>query len=429
MPRQSVSLTPPASKHAQALIDLYPPAWLLQLIELCAPGQPRGGGRAQGKEPRTQAWQRLPDQRRAAGVAPDAVASEIGSHLAYGGNVGMSVPVGVVVLDADTDAAAAHLLSLLPDAPRQRTSRGRHFVLRLPIGAQLKNGIKCAIAPGVEIDVRATGGQIVVSPSRHKSGAVYTWERPLPADLDDLPELSADLLVRLQKTTPEVRTHDTGHAGYPETHETNETRAIPLRTFSNEEKRAIADACQATLPAGPGARNKQIFQFARRLRAMIGDAAPASLREVVAYWHQQAVTAGAATADERETWRDFLRAWPRVRIPFGEHGEAFAAAAVRARQKPNPAALDAARHVGLDSDDELLLAALCAELASLRAGKPFRLPCRAAADVLGCRFQRAWEYLQGFAAVGLLEIIERGTSRSATGPAAKAATFRWKGCP
>jgi uncharacterized protein (DUF927 family) len=115
---------------------------------------------------------------------------EITTHLESGGNVGLAIPPGVVVLDADTPEAVAFLNAALPDAPMQESRPGRaHFAVRVPLDASINATVNVEIAPGVKVDVRSAGlSQIVVEPSIHPTGSPYTWKRPLLGTPDVLPQ-------------------------------------------------------------------------------------------------------------------------------------------------------------------------------------------------------------------------------------------------
>src|SRR5262249_2289974 len=68
---------------------------------------------------------------------------------------------------------------------------------------------------------------------------------------------------------------------------------------------AAIDAIEASLPAGPGQRNRKVFDLARRLKAMAGrDTSPAMLRGIVKEWHRRALPV-IRTKDFVETWTDF----------------------------------------------------------------------------------------------------------------------------
>jgi len=183
------------------LSHLYPGDWALLLLPLCKPTAHSHGGTkctARGKRPIELKWQTKAAARLRSGPAGRSDwLEEIVGHVARCRNVGMALPPGVAAIDADDEPAVAHLIALLPDAPRQRTARGAHFLVRLPEGTDLKNRTKVTIAPDTRVDVRVGGGQIVVAPSIHSTGAHYEWEVPLPIERSDIPNCPARLLRKL----------------------------------------------------------------------------------------------------------------------------------------------------------------------------------------------------------------------------------------
>jgi Bifunctional DNA primase/polymerase, N-terminal len=61
----------------------------------------------------------------------------------------------------------------LPATLTATTGRGFHLFFKLAAGSTVPRNTKLA---GIkEIDVRSTGGQVVISPSTHYSGAKYRW--------------------------------------------------------------------------------------------------------------------------------------------------------------------------------------------------------------------------------------------------------------
>jgi hypothetical protein len=97
---------------------------------------------------------------------------------------------GLWILDIDGPAGRESLAKLeaehgaLPDGPCVTTGRadgGAHRYFIYPQGRDLHNSAG-KVAPG--IDVRAAGGYALLPPSKHPSGAFYTWEgtedMPLP---------------------------------------------------------------------------------------------------------------------------------------------------------------------------------------------------------------------------------------------------------
>ncbi len=174
------------------LLAEYGSEWVLHLIPLCSPRAPHQHNAEPcpqpGKAPVMREWQRLSDERRLRGVSPEQVETQMANHLARG-NIGLAVPRGCIALDADNAAAAQHLAQACPDAPLQRTHKGVHALFRLPPGLEISNTCRVQLQPGLDVDLRGLGAQIVVWPSTHQTGTPYTWERALPASPSELPLL------------------------------------------------------------------------------------------------------------------------------------------------------------------------------------------------------------------------------------------------
>lgn len=124
-----------------------------------------------GKHPVGKGWQHAPI---------DAAACD--AWFAFGGNIGWRMgtqPNGqrLIAIDEDSPGAIAQAETSLGPLPRTLASRsgsghGGHRVLLWPADkATPRNRVKAL--PG--IDIRSEGGQIVMAPSRHKSGGVYVW--------------------------------------------------------------------------------------------------------------------------------------------------------------------------------------------------------------------------------------------------------------
>ena len=177
----------------ETLLDLYPGGWALSLIPVCSGTPHKHGDQAcasVGKRPLLGAWQQVYETRCGTQITPETVARELAAHVLAGGNVGISIPYGVVVLDCDRPETYALVRAVMPDAPAQSTGRGGHVVFRIPNGQKFQNGVRLALEPGHEVDLRTSGGQIVVEPSLHASGRSYMWEGVwLPPTIAQLPEL------------------------------------------------------------------------------------------------------------------------------------------------------------------------------------------------------------------------------------------------
>jgi hypothetical protein len=78
----------------------------------------------------------------------------------------------LTVLDADSEEGMK-VLADLPRSKRVRTGKGEHLYLRYC------PGLKTAVRFCDGIDVRSDGGYVVAPPSKHISGKVYEWVRPM----------------------------------------------------------------------------------------------------------------------------------------------------------------------------------------------------------------------------------------------------------
>jgi hypothetical protein len=132
-----------------------------------------------GKHPRLRGWQRL------AAVDP-AVVGEWWRRWPDA-NLGLATGRSFDVLDLDGDQGVETpraALSITPaehPGPVARTGGGGWHLLYAPTGL----GNRVGLLAGV--DWRGRGGLIVAPPSRHASGARYTWVRPLTATLPEVP--------------------------------------------------------------------------------------------------------------------------------------------------------------------------------------------------------------------------------------------------
>ena len=81
----------------------------------------------------------------------------------------------LIAFDVDGDRSLLEPLEAehgaLPPTLTTKTARGLHLIFRVPTTMKIRNSVR--LAPGV--DVRSEGGQIVAPPSRHVSGAYYSW--------------------------------------------------------------------------------------------------------------------------------------------------------------------------------------------------------------------------------------------------------------
>ena len=237
---------------------------------------------------------------------------------------------GLVCRDFDTmkeyEAWAANHPELAKTLPTVATSRGRHVYFRAApadlIFVDLRN-----VDPPEDGEYRGDAGHYcLLPPSRHPDGPTYTWLIPLPDG--EIPFVA-----------------DVRAAGFLPSHVT-------------ERSDPDIDRDPETIPSGIGRRNRQVFEFARALKAIpaLADAPVDGMKPHVRRWHKMGFDrAVIGTEPFDETWIDFLHAWPKVKFPKGN--EPIIAILERARHLPPPVAAQ-----DYEGDGLRLLVAICREL-------------------------------------------------------------------
>ncbi len=281
---------------------------------------------------------------------------------------------GLAVRDFD-DADAYHVWAKANpgDAgtvPTVRTARGFHVYGRLDAEQFIDFG---------DGELRADSRHyVLLPPSVHPDGIVYTWTVPLAAG--PLPPLPSTL------TTPKQAQADTS------------IHIACATQLKGVVKRLITD----TLPTGPGQRNRRLFDLARAVKGVLPNATADQLRPIVVEWHRQALP-HIRTKEFSESLTDFAIAWEWVKRPQGGSLSAAVAAAGRVILTGYAAAYDG--HL-------CRLARLCAALQTQSGDRPFPLSCRVAADCLHTSAVHANRLLKTLQFDGVLVLVKKGTKRS-----------------
>jgi hypothetical protein len=299
----------------------------------------------------------------------------------------------------------ADLAAMLPTVA---TVRGRHVYFR----ADHRGIVKTA-----DGELRGAG-YCLLPPSRHPDGPRYNWLVPLPdGEIPFVADVHAAGLLPVEACYTE-HTGDTEIADNAES--TGNGWAVSAVSSVLQGDGAIPpegyeSLIRGCLPTGPGRRNRQVFELARSLKGIpeLASAAPDSLRAIVKRWYALALP-DISTKEFTETWIDFLKAWPRVKIP---KGATMASIMQRALEAPLP---KAAERYAEEPIRQLI--ALCRQLGQEAGDGPFYLACRTAADLLGVSHVQANRWLFLLAHDGVVEQLNKGNRGSR-----KAAEYRYHG--
>ena len=301
----------------------------------------------------------------------------------------------IVVLDVDPRSGGTEKLDALEreHGPLPVTAEvltgggGRHLYFANP-GQTIRSR---KVGPGVEC--RAERLYVVLPGSTHPNGNRYAWRdgrHPDQVALADAPGwlLDADL------------THACDCHVVPE----------PGGDAADPGDPLVAVAIHATLPNGPGQRNRLIFEFARRLKAMPGLAGrrAVELRPLVLAWHRAALPFIRTKAAD-ETLADFATAWRNVRHARGDE---LADAVRSAADDPDPPNIEAMGY----GDDTRFAVRLCRRLQLRRGDRPFML----AARVLAGAMSRAGHPMTHETAAGRLRLLVADEVLAVAAPADRA---------
>ena len=338
-----------------------------------------------GKRPVLRTWTRYQEQP----PAEVTVRSWFSKEPAL--NIGILCGVasgGLVVRDFDEvgayDTWKAEHPELAATLPTVETGRGHHvyFVAQVEKIKHFEDG-----------ELRGNG-YCLAPPSIHPNGSRYRWLVPLPDG--DLP-LIDPYQVGLARFTERTETTEITEDHRREQKIIETTEAIVV----SDELKNLDDLIENELPQQTGQRHRQVFEFARALKAVphLVDAPVAELLPIVRKWHNLGVERGViSTQPFDETASDFVTCWPKIKTPKGAGN--MTAVVERAKTNPLP---EIARL--FDSEPCRLLLAICRELQRDAGNGVFWLSCRTGAELTGISPTMVSKHLKYLAAQKVIEYV------------------------
>ncbi len=154
--------------------------------------------------------------------------------LPFPTNFGLVVPVGMVVVDADSPEADSEFSRYLPPGfttPTRaaRPVRGRGWLVRVPPGVPVHSGTHRGRSG--HIDVLAQGAFFIVPPSIHLTGHKYEWvkgQAPWEVGIAELPRAAWGLLEPKKKVNSNRPDRAVGNMEFSEVAESEVTTALRL---------------------------------------------------------------------------------------------------------------------------------------------------------------------------------------------------------
>ena len=278
--------------------------------------------------------------------------------------------------------------------PTVATSRGRHVYCRAKFG-RLQH-----VDSG---ELRGGKGYCLLPPSIHPDGMSYRWIIP-PTDSIPFVDLLTSGFISQYETESTERTERTETTEKTEDNRRELTQWVidEVLTIQNENlDETIERIIVETVPIQYGTRNKAVFQFARRLKAIpaLTEAEVEVLRSYARQWHARALPY-IRTDPFEETWIDFIYAWPRIKFVAGADPmtEIFS----RAITQPDDG-------WPYEQRELRLLASLCKELQRTAGEGPFYLSCRTAGRLLRVPHLRAWRWMLLLESDKWIQTVEKGS--------------------
>ncbi len=306
--------------------------------------------------------------------------------------------------------------------PTSKTQRGFHVFARTEQ--------PCKTRKFDDGELRGQGSYVVIPPSIHPNGGIYQW---IISPFTEIPVIQPLLLVGLDQDSS--LTHARGeipsltHARYSDYSDEDSDDSLYLThaRLSSEETQPtkhiacvrqdqlslIGEAINKTLPISFGCRNRRVFDFARKLKGILGnDIDQESLRAYVEQWHELALK-NINTKGFNETWRDFLVAWSRVKTPTG-----LGLAAIKQMADAD----QYSRPCGDMNGDRI--ARVFRAASKFHGGREFFMPYRTIAECSGFSAFSSRAIALRLVNEGLVAIVEPGEPGMGSG---KATVWRWIG--
>ena len=315
---------------------------------------------------------------------------------------------GLVCRDFDDEGSYRRWVVEYPkyakSLPTVETARGRHVYARAST-KQIRSFEKSCLAFG-DGELRLCNCYCLVPPSKHPDGQIYRFAIPFPDEFSstdlDLVGFTKDYSHATERTETTEKTEENGREQKRLDVVDIETQTKPLgfESIAYPIRQAIIES----LPSAPGQRHRQVFEFARALKAIpsLSSADAKELKKYVKIWHKMARPV-IRTKPFEETWIDFLSAWPRVKFPKGCESIALAFQAAKAADTPKVAAQ-------YEQPALRLLVALCRELQRIAGDGVFFLDCRTAGNLVDQDHTTVWRWLAILLpGEEILEVVEHGS--------------------
>jgi P4 family phage/plasmid primase-like protien len=167
----------------------------------------------------------------------------------------------IVVVDCDSEDAIEFAEKQgMPTTVCSRTRRGRHYFYSVPAGMTIHCIPQDKFCGGVGIDIKGTGGLVVLPPSVHPTGFIYQWINN-PADWPIAPCPSWIIA--------EVAKHSAKKTARIERPKQQKEIKISSSTTTRYGKKALTDECSSIMNSTVGNRNHQLNSSSFKIATLV----------------------------------------------------------------------------------------------------------------------------------------------------------------